>query len=95
MKKQTGLTDDYGTPINDGDTIEWTYKQHGVMIKNEDGTERFLPCVTSSEMSIKEFKERRKITHEIRNEISGYFLDRPNGVGTTFVIEKPKCRVVS
>lgn len=94
MKKDTGLKDDYGTPIKDGDTIEWTYIKHGVMIKNDDGTERFLGCVTGGEMISKEFKETKKIEYEIRDDVAGYFLDRPRGIATTFISEKPKCRVV-
>ena len=94
MEKVTGLKDDYGTPINDGDTIEWTYIKHGVMVTGEDGTERFLCCETGGEMISKEFKETRKIEYEVRDDIAGYFLDRPRGIATTFIRDKPKCRVV-
>jgi hypothetical protein len=94
MKKDTGLKDDYGTPINDGDTIEWTYLKHGIMIKNKDGTERFFGCVSGGEMITREFKETRKIEYEVRGDIAGYFLDRPCGMATTFINEKPKCRVI-
>ena len=40
--KDTGLTDDYGTSIKDGDTIEWTWTAHGVMIDDDNGGKRFL-----------------------------------------------------
>lgn len=94
MIKHTGLKDDYGTPINDGDSIEWTYYNHGVMIQNEDGTETFLGCVSGGEMIVKEFKEIKKIEYEIRGDNAGYFLDRPTGIATTFITEKPKCMVI-
>jgi hypothetical protein len=94
MKKDTGLKDDYGTPIKDGDTIEWTCYQHGLMIQNEDGTERFLACVTGGEMIEKEIKETKQIVYEVRDDVAGYFLDRPRGIGTTFIINKPKCKIV-
>ena len=95
MKKDTGLKDDYGTPIMDGDTIEWAYWKHGVMVKQEDGTEKFLGCVTGGDMAMKEFKEKRKVEYEVRKDIAGYFLDRPKGIATTFIKEKPKCKVIS
>jgi len=94
MEKNTGLKDDYGTPIKDGDTIEWTYIKHGVMSKDNDGNEYFLGCVTGGEMITKEFKEIKKIEYEVRGDIAGYFLDRPCGIATTFINDKPKCRVV-
>lgn len=94
-KRDTGLKDDYGTSIKDGDTIEWVYKQHGVMIKGEDGNERFLGCVAGSEMIVKEFRETKKMVYEIRDEVAGYFLDRPKGIATTFIKDKPKCRVIN
>jgi len=94
MRKGTGLKDDFGSPINDGDTIEWTYIQHGVMIKDDDGTERFLGCVTGGKMISKEFKETKKIEYEVRDDAAGYFLDRPRSIATTFINDKPKCRVV-
>lgn len=94
MKKNTGLKDDYGRPIYEGDTIEWTYLKHGIMIKTEDGTEKFLGCVTGGDMISKEFKEIKKIEYEVRGDIAGYFLDRPSGIATTFMSEIPKCRVV-
>lgn len=87
--KNTGLKDDYGNIIKDGDTIEWTYNQHGIMTNS-----KFLACVSGGEMIIKEFKEKRKITYEVRSDIAGYFLDRPTGIGTTFIKDKPKCRVI-
>ena len=91
--KNTGLKDDYGTPIMDGDTIEWKYYKHGVMIKNDDGTQYFLGCVTGSKMIKKEFKETKKIVYEIKNDVAGYFLDRPIGIATTFIDEQPKCKI--
>ena len=94
-QKNTGLKDDYGTPIMDGDTIEWTYYKHGIMSKKDDGTEYFLGCVTGGEMIKKEFKETKKIEFEVRGDVSGYFLDRPTGIATTFIKEKPKCKVVN
>ena len=93
--KNTGLKDDYGTSIMDGDTIEWTYHQHGTMIKNDDGTETFFGCLTGGEMIVKEFKEVNKIEYEVRGDIAGYFLDRPRGIATTFIKEKPKCKVIN
>lgn len=95
MKKNTGLTDDYGTPIKDGDTIEWTIYRHGVMWIDEDGTEKFLPCVTCGDMIRKEFKETKKIEYEVRDGVAGYFLDRPRDIGMTFITEPPKCKVIS
>jgi len=86
MKKDTGL--------KDGDTIEWIYNKHGIIRQNEDGTESFLGCVTGGEMIIKEFKETKKIEYEVRYDVAGYFLDRPCGIATTFINEKPKCMVV-
>ncbi len=94
MNKQTGLHDDFGTPIKVGDTIEWTYFKHGIMVQNDDGTERFLGCVTGGEMIRKEFKETKKIEYEVRDGMGGYFLDSPKGIATTFIPQKPKCRVV-
>lgn len=93
--KNTGLSDDHGNPIMDGDTIEWTYLKHGIISKDKDGMERFFPCVTGGGMVTKEFKERKKIQYEVRGDIAGYFLDRPNEISTTFIYEKPKCKVVN
>jgi len=90
----TGLKDDFGTPINEGDLIEWTYSQHGVLITNKNGEEEFFPCLTGGEMIVKEFKKTKKIILEVRNDISGYFLDRPSGISTTFIKNKPKCKVI-
>jgi hypothetical protein len=95
MKKDTRLKDDYGNPIKDGDTIEWVYYKHGVMIKDDDGNEKFLGCLSGSEMITKKFKERRKIKYEVRGDFAGYFLDRPGGIATTFIKDKPKCKVVN
>lgn len=64
MKKNTGLKDDYGTPIYEGDTIEWTYFKHGIIIKTADGTEKFLGCV-AGDMINKGFKEIKKIEYEV------------------------------
>jgi len=94
MKKDTGLKDDYGNVIKDGDTIEWTYTAHGVLTKDENGKERFLRCVTGGEMTTKTFKEKKKISYEVRNDIAGYFLDRPCGISLTFINDKPKCKVI-
>jgi hypothetical protein len=94
QRKNTGLNDDYGRPIMGGDMIEWTYRQHGVMLTDEDGNEDFLACVTSGEMVVKEFKEITTIEYEVRGDTAGYFLDRPRGIGVTFISEKPKCRVI-
>jgi len=93
-KLNTGLIDDYNNPIMTGDTIEWTYKKHGVMI-TVDGKEKFLACVTGDPMIIKEFKETKKIEYEVRDNVTGYFLDRPTGIGLTFIKEKPLCKVIS
>jgi len=92
--KNTGLKDDYGNPIKDGDTIEWTYLKHGVMMKNEDGIENFMGCV-GSEMITKEFKETKKIIYEVKGDVAGYFLDRPTGIATTFIQDKPKCKIIN
>lgn len=94
MKKETGLKDDYGTPINDGDIIEWVYTKHGFMAKTKDGSEVFIGGVTGGEMVTKKFKEKKIINYEVRGDIAGYFLDRPCGIATTFIKEKPKCKVV-
>lgn len=93
--KFTGLKDDYGNEIKDGDIIEWTYFQHGIITKKDNGSEGFLPCVSGGLMITKEFKERKKIIYEIRGDSAGYFLDRPEGIGTTFIKEKPKCKIVN
>lgn len=93
-KKNTGLTDDYGTPIKDGDTIEWTFYRHGIMFQEEDGTESFIAGLSGGNMIKKEFKEKRKIEYEVRGETAGYFLDRPGGMAHTYIKEEPKCKVV-
>ena len=93
MKKTTGLKDDYGTPINDGDTVEWTFMEHGVILQNKDGSETFFGCV-GSDMITKESKEIQVIKYEIRGDAAGYFLDRPKRMSTTFITENPKCKVV-
>lgn len=90
---ETGLKDDYGTPIMDGDVIEWTFKEHGCMIINEDGSETFFPCV-SADMITREATERQVVKFEVRGDFAGYFLDRPKRISTTFISEKPKCKVV-
>lgn len=92
--KDTGLKDDYGNTIKDGDSIEWTYDVHGVMIKDENGVERFLGCVTSGDMIQKTVKEKKTITYQVRGDVAGYFLDRPCGMSTTFIKEKPKCKLI-
>lgn len=97
MKNQeflsTGLYDDYGTEIMDGDTLEWTYYKHGIMMKNDDGSEYFLGGY-ANEMVKKKFIERRKIEYEVRGDMAGYFLDRPEGMATMYIKEESKCRVV-
>lgn len=74
--------------------MEWTYVEHGVMIKNEDEQEYFLGCVCGSDMITRENKQTKKIKYEVRGDIAGYFLDRPCGISTTFISEKPKCKVL-
>jgi len=93
MKKDTGLKDDYGTPINDGDTIEWAFMEHGLMLQNKDGSETFFGCV-GSDMITRETTETKVIKYEVRGDIAGYFLDRPKGISTTFITKKPKCKVI-
>lgn len=95
QRKNTGLKDDYGTPIMDGDMIEWTYHQHGLVFTDENGDEDFLGCIAGGEMITKEFKEVKTIEYEVRGDVAGYFLDRPRGIGMTFITEKPKCRVLN
>ena len=90
----TGIKDDYGNKIKVGDTIEWIYYLHGVMVKEPDGSEYFLACVTGADMITKRFVERRKITYEVRDEVAGYFLDRPTSIGMTFIDIPPKGKVV-
>lgn len=92
--KSTGLFDDYGTPINDGDTIVWTYKAHGIVYIDEDtGEERFIPGVSGGGMIEKELTSEQVVTYEVSKDSAGYFLDRPRGIGQTFIKEKPKCKV--
>jgi hypothetical protein len=93
INNDTGLTDDYGTPIKDGDTIIWTYKAHGIMVTDDDGKERFIAGVTGGEMIEKELVQEQVIKYEIKEDSAGYFLDRPRGIGQTFIKEKPKCKV--
>lgn len=90
---ETGLKDDYGTPIMDGDVIEWTFQEHGCMMINEDGSESFVPCV-AADMITREATERQVVKFEVRGDVSGYFLDRPKKMSTTFISEKPKCKVI-
>lgn len=95
MRKNTGLKDDYGNIIKDGDTIEWTYYQHGIMITKSNGRKFFLGGLTGGEMITKKFKKKQKIAYEVRDDVAGYFLDRPTSIATTFIEEKPKCLVVN
>ena len=89
MKRQTGLKDDYGTPIKEGDTIEWTFQRHGIMAKG-----RFIGGV-ATEMVLKEFKETKKIEYEVREDSAGYFLDRPSGgISMTYIRTKTKCKII-
>ena len=88
----TGLKDDYGTPIKPGDTIEWTYVEHGVMLENEQGDSYFLPCV-GWDLIERKTTEIKKIEYEVREDSAGYFLDRPGGIGMTFIEEGSKCKV--
>jgi hypothetical protein len=65
------------------------------MWKYDDGSERFVGCVSGVGMVLKEFKETKKIEYEVRGDIAGYFLDRPTGIATTFIKDKPKCKVIN
>lgn len=92
--KNTGLKDDYGNIIKDGDTIEWTYYQHGIMMTRRNGRKYFLGGLSGGKMITKKFKKKQKIVYKVRGDVAGYFLDRPTSLATFLIKEKPKCLVV-
>lgn len=90
----TGLKDSYGTPIKDGDTIEWTYYETGFF--DPDGN--FVPGMTS-EMVKRKLKSTQLIKYEVREHSAGYFLSPPNGFNefgslTGMFADPPTCKVI-
>jgi hypothetical protein len=99
-KKFTGLFDDYGNKVYDGDKVKWTWIAGGTMITDsKTGKKRFLPCFPGD--MTKKMSCTQTVKFEVRDKTdynkgrsSGYFLNDPSGIGGTFFRTTVKCKVI-